>query len=274
MRRTGARSWLKTLAGLLILAFFLFPLYWMLNASLQSSSALFQVPPAWFPTHPSLVGYDSALHSQVPHLVTSLIIATGTVGLTLALAAPAAYALAHFRMRFAFVLVLGLLLIQVVPGVVIANSLYSVFTDLHLVNTYWGLIIADSSLAFPFAILILRAYMETLPRSLTEAALIDGAGYWRILWSIVIPVSRNALITAAMFSFLFAWADFLFAVTLTTRDTIMPITVSIYRYIGVTTADWNSVLASAVLASIPAAVLLVTAQKYISAGITGGAVKD
>jgi len=272
--RRGRRAWPKTIAALGILAVLLFPLYWMFNASLEPSSALFHIPPMWFPDRPTLAGYRSALDTQLPHLATSLIIAGGTVALTLVLATPAAYALAHFRMRFAVFLMLGLLLVQVVPGIVIANSLYSAFTSLHLVNTYWGLILADSSLAFPFAILILRAFMESLPRSITEAARVDGAGYWRILWSIILPLSRNAVVTAALFSFLFAWADFLYAITLTNSATIMPITVSIYQYIGVTTADWNSVMASAVVASVPAGVLLIVAQRYIAAGITGGAVKE
>ena len=251
----------------------LFPVYWMVNASLQPSSALLQIPPRFFPQHPSLSGYSAAFHTQLPHLVTSLIIALGTVICTLLIAAPAAYSLVFFRMRVTGIIVLGLLLVQIVPGIVIANALYTAFTRVHLVNTYEALILADTSLAFPFAILIIRAFMESIPESLTEAAQTDGAGYWRILWSIVVPISRNAIITAGLFTFLFAWSDFLFAVTLTNSDSLMPITVSIYRFIGVTTADWNAVMATAVLASIPAAVLLIVAQRHIAAGVTGGAIK-
>jgi multiple sugar transport system permease protein len=106
-----------------------------------------------------------------------------------------------------------------------------------------------------------------------EAARVDGAGQLRAFLSIVLPMSRNALITAALFTFLFSWGDFLFALTLTTTDTIRPVTLGLYQYIGTYVNDWSSVMATAVLASIPALVLLVVAQRYVAAGVTGGAVK-
>src|SRR5690606_12690882 len=126
----------------------------------------------------------------------------------------------------------------------------------------------------PFAILVLRAFMVSIPRELTEAARVDGAGHWRTFVSVILPISRNATVTAGLFAFLFAWADFLFAVTLTTGRSFEPITVGIYRFIGNQSADWNAVLATAVLASIPAAILLVIAQRYVVAGVTGGAIKE
>ena len=154
-----------------------------------------------------------------------------------------------------------------------ANALYTIFSKLGLIDDYLDLILADSTATIPFAILVLRAFMVGIPKELSEAARVDGAGYWRTFGSIIVPVSRNAMVTAGLFSFLFAWADFLFAVTLTTGQTIEPITVGIYRFVGNQTADWNGIMATAVLASIPAAVLLVIAQRYVVAGVTGGAIK-
>jgi len=121
---------------------------------------------------------------------------------------------------------------------------------------------------------VLRAFMVSIPRELSEASRMDGAGQWRTFFSIILPVSRNAVITAGLFSFLFAWADFLFAVTLTTGRSFEPITVGIYRFVGNQSTEWNSIMATAVLAAIPAAFLLVVAQRRIVAGLTGGAVKD
>ena len=137
----------------------------------------------------------------------------------------------------------------------------------------WGLILADSTLAIPFAILILRAFMLTLPTSVLDAAEVDGAGPVRVFVSIVLPMSRNAIVTAALFSFLFAWGDFLFALTLTTTDDVRPVTLGLYTYVGAFVADWSAVMATAVLASLPAVVLLVVAQRYVAAGTTAGAVK-
>jgi multiple sugar transport system permease protein len=115
--------------------------------------------------------------------------------------------------------------------------------------------------------------MEAIPKEILDAARIDGAGHLRTLWSIVVPVSRNALITSGIFAFLFAWSDFLFALTLTTDNRVRPVTLGIYLYLGAHVSNWSAVMATAVLASLPAVVLLVVAQRYVAAGVTGGAVK-
>lgn len=260
-----------TIIGVLILAVMLFPVYWMLNVSLQHSSGAVSTP--WLPTDISFHGYSKALRDQGGHLVTSLAISLGSVIFGLLIATPAAYALAHFRVRWAGVVLLVILISQMVPNIVVANALYSAYSNLGLLNSIPGLILADSSLGIPFAMLILRAFMLTIPASLMEAAQVDGAGPLRVFVSIVLPLCRNALITAALFCFLFAWGDFLFALTLTTTEDVRPVTLGLYTYIGAFVADWSSVMATAVMASIPAVALLVIAQRYVAAGATAGAVK-
>jgi multiple sugar transport system permease protein len=272
--RSHRRGWGRTAVAVAILVVLLFPVYWMVNASLQPSGSLLKASPSWFPTHPTFAGYHEALSSQGAHLLTSVIVALGTVIVSVALALPAAYALAQLRIRGGLIVVFALLVVQMIPGIVMANSLYALYSHLHLIDNYLGLMLADTTATFPFAALILRAFLVGIPPELAEAAQVDGAGHLRTLVSIILPISRNALVTAALFSFLFAWADFLFAVTLTTGQAFEPITVGIYRFIGNQTSDWNGILATSVVASIPAAVLLVLAQRYVSAGITGGAVKD
>lgn len=260
-----------TIVGVAILAVMLFPVYWMLNVSLQHSSGAVATP--WLPTDISFHGYSKALHDQGGHLLTSLELAIGSVVFSLLIAAPAAYALAHLRVRGAGVVLLVILISQMVPNIVVANALYSAYSNLGLLNSVFGLILADSSLGIPFAMLILRAFMLTIPPSLMEAAEVDGAGPIRVFVSVVLPLCRNALITAALFCFLFAWGDFLFALTLTTTEDVRPVTLGLYTYIGAFVADWSSVMATAMLASIPAVVLLVIAQRYVAAGTTTGAVK-
>ncbi|WP_019813017.1 carbohydrate ABC transporter permease [Saccharomonospora saliphila] len=271
--RRRLTPWLRTALGAAIVVVLLFPFYWMINASLQPSSELLDTSPAWFPVDGTGEGYAEAVATQGGPLLASLVVAGGTVALSLLIALPASYALAQLRFRGAQAVIFALLIVQMIPGIVMANSLYTVFSDLGLIDSYLGLILADSTATIPFAILVLRAFMLSIPRELSEAARVDGAGYWRTFVSVIVPVSRNATVTAGLFSFLFAWADFLFAVTLTTGRTFEPVTVGIYRFIGNQSADWNAVLATAVLASVPAAVLLIVAQRYVVAGVTGGAVK-
>ncbi|HEV8568537.1 MAG TPA: carbohydrate ABC transporter permease [Actinoplanes sp.] len=264
-------GWGKTVAGVLILAVLLFPVYWMVNVSLQPSGSAVGTP--WIPIHLSLRGYTQALHDQGGHLATSMIISLGSVVFSLLIATPAAYALAHFRVRGAGLVLLGILVSQMVPGIVVANALYSAYNDLGLLNSIGGLILADSTAGIPFAMLILRAFMLDIPSEVVEAAWVDGAGPIRSFVSVVLPMSRNALVTAALFTFLFTWGDFLFALTLTTTENVRPVTLGLFTYIGSYVKDWSSVMATAVLASIPALVLLVVAQRYVAAGTTAGAIK-
>ncbi|MFF3766512.1 carbohydrate ABC transporter permease [Streptomyces sp. NPDC001922] len=255
----------------------LFPLYWMVNASFQTNQQLARPSPHWVPIDGTLSGYENALSQQGGHLLASLIIAAGATGLTLALAAPAAYALAHLRSPGSRTLLSVLLVVQLVPGIVMANALYRIFASARILNSALALILADATLAVPFAVLIMRAFMTAIPRSLLEAAALDGAGAVRTFWQIVLPMSRNALITSGLFAFLFAWGDFLFATTLNLNSTTWkPITLGLYDYIGAgtNTTSWNSVMATAVISSLPAALLLAVVQRHIAAGLTSGAVRD
>ena len=265
---------LNTAVALLILAVMLFPLYWMLDASLLPSTDLVKSSPTWIPLHGTFQGYRNALSSQGGHLLVSLGVSAGTVAVTLLIAIPAAYGLGRLRAPGGRTLTFALLIAQMIPSVVMANSFYTAANKLHLLNSPLALILADSTLCVPFAALILTTAMRGVPAELSEAALLDGASRIRTLRSVILPVCRNAVVTASLFSFLFAWADFLFAVTLTTQDDRAPVTVGIYRFIGAHLSDWNSVMATGIIASLPAAVLLIIAQRYVAAGVTSGAVKD
>jgi multiple sugar transport system permease protein len=270
-RRHSQPGWGSTAFGIAILAVMLFPVYWMLNVSLQPSGSAVGTP--WLPINLSFHGYSTAISQQGRNLLTSLVVAVGSVVFSLLLASPAAYALAHFKVRISNVFLFGILLSQMIPGIVIANALYTAYNDLGLLNSIPGLILADSTSGIPFAILIIRAFMGSIPHSIIDAARVDGAGHLRAFVSIVLPMSKNALITASLFTFLFAWSDFLFALTLTTTPDVRPVTLGLYTYIGTYVNDWSSVMATAALASVPAILLLVIAQRYIAAGATGGAVK-
>lgn len=265
------RSARDTVLGVLILAVLLFPVYWMLNLSVQSSGS--NLASSFFPTEIHLDGYQAAINDQSRNLITSLVVSLLSVAVTLVIAVPAAYALAQFRLRGLNLILLILAVTQMIPGIVIANSLYSAYNDLGLLNTIAGLVAADASHSIPFAILLIRTAMQAVPPAVLEAARLDGAGLFRTFRSIAVPIARNGIITASLFSFLFTWSDFLFALTLTTTDDLRPVTLGIYTYLGADQTDWAAVMATSVLASLPAIVLLLLAQRFIAAGASGGAVK-
>jgi len=270
----SARSIGSTVIGVILTAIMLFPLYWMVNVSLTQPEDLRKDPPNLFPVNPTFDGYKTVLSEQLPYLGTSLVIGLGTVLLTLVLAAPAGFALAKLRPRGGTVLNFTLLIAQMIPSIIMAMGFYLIFFNWGILNTVPGLILADSTLAVPFAVLIFTAFMAGIPEELMSAAKIDGASAWRTFRSVIMPVSRNSVVTVSLFTFLWAWSDFIFASTLNRGGDFQPITMGIYKYIGNNTQDWNAIMATAVVASIPAAVLLVIAQRYVAAGVTAGAVKD
>jgi multiple sugar transport system permease protein len=273
VERSRALRWLCTLAAAGALVLVLFPVYAIIVGSFESTGTLFSGTFYWLPHAATLDNYRTVVHAQSANVVTSLVVALGTALLALVVAVPAAYALSKYRLRVTVILVSSLLIAQIVPSIVLATSLFIVFHWIHLVNSYLGLIIADGTYAVPFAILVLRAFLFSLPNELVYAARVDGATEWQAFRLIVIPLARSALITVAVFAFLAGWGDFIFALTVLNGSGIEPITLGIYAYLGNYSTDWGAVMAAGVFAMIPAGILLVVAQRYIASGLTAGSVK-
>lgn len=271
---TRKRSLWKTIVGLLLTAIMLFPVYWMINVSFTKDENLRHTPPYLAPIDGTVSGYVSVFQNELPFLGTSLVVGLGVVILTVVLSAPAGYALAKLRPWGGGALTFVMLIAQMIPGIVMAMGFYAIFLSIGINDTLIGLIIADSTIAVPFGVLIFTAFIAGIPTELIQAAKIDGAGSWRTFQSIVLPVSRNAVVTVSLFAFLWAWSDFIFANTLDGGGSLQPISLGIYQYIGNNNQQWNAIMATAVVASIPATILLVVAQRYVAAGITAGAVKD
>jgi multiple sugar transport system permease protein len=271
---TAKRTWWRTLIGLVVTAVMLFPVYWMVNVSFTRPEHMRKQPPNLFPLDGTLDGYRAVLDQQLPYLLTSLIVGVGTVALTLVIAAPAGYGLANLRPKGGAALSFLLLIAQMVPAIIMAMGYYAVLLNLGMLNTLPGLIVADTTIAVPFGVLIYTAFMSGIPDDLLQAAIADGASRLRTFVSVVLPISRNATVTVALFTFLWAWSDFIFASTLDSGGALRPITLGIYHYIGNNNQEWNAVMATAVVASIPATALLIIAQRYVAAGVTAGAIKD
>lgn len=273
VKRSRALSWLCTLAAAAALVLVLFPVYAIIVGSFESTNTLFSGTFYWLPHAATLDNYSTVIHAQSANVVTSLVVGLGTALLALVVAVPAAYALSKYRLRVTVILVSSLLIAQIVPSIVLATSLFIVFHRINLVNSYPGLIIADGTYAVPFAILVLRAFFFSLPNELLYAARVDGATEWQTFRLIVIPLARSAVITVAVFAFLAGWGDFIFALTILNGSGIEPITLGIYTYLGNYSTDWGAVMAAGVFAMVPAAILLVVAQRYIASGLTAGSVK-
>lgn len=275
MRRqhSAIAGWGRTFIALLIAVAVLFPLIWVVLSSFQPTPDFSLPTPPLVPEHFTTANY-AMLGGQLKPLVTSITVALCAALFSVAIGVPAAYALAIFRWRVAPVAIFLILVTQVVPTVMLATPVYLTFSSLHLLNSIPALVIATSSAGVPFTILVLQAFMTDIPPALREAAYTDGASEFRTLRSVVFPISRTAAISAGLFSFLFAWSDLLWALTLNTNDTVIPLPLSIFQFIGQYHIEWGAIMASASIAVIPAIALLVAAQRYISVGLTAGAIKE
>jgi multiple sugar transport system permease protein len=271
------RSVALLVGGLIIVAAVLLPIYLTVVVSLEPSSTLEVAPLTFFPHQWVIGNYRAAISLESGSLLTSLIVSLGSVALSIAVGVPAAYGLMKYGLLrgrvFSTVVILALLVAQMIPGISLSLAFYNFFNHLHLLNSYLGLILADSTLGIPFLVLLVRAYVASIPASILDAASVDGCGEWRAFRSIVLPLAVPAIVTASLFVFLNAWSDFLFALTLNSGGRVTPVTLGIFNFIGADATYWGPIMATVVFAALPAAIVLIFAQRFILGGLRVGALK-
>jgi len=256
---------------------FLFPIYWMFATSIKPMSDLFVSPPHLLPRDVTFAAYLENVFKNpyiLGYIGNSFLIACGTMVVTLLLAAPAAYALTRLNLRGKGLILILLLASQMLPNIMLAMPFFILFSKLGLLNSFLGLIIANTTVSLPFAVLVLRPFFLSIPSVLDDAAAIDGCNKWTTFWRVILPLIKPGMLTVGAFCFLFGWGDFLFAMLLTTEESIRPLTLGLYKFIGQYGTQWNNLMAVATVAAIPIVIIFITLQKYIVSGLTSGAVKD
>ena len=270
---TSRRSAATMLTTLIVLGL-LFPVYWALISSFMPESRLFAAPTI-VPRELVLEHYRALFTTRdfwTP-IRNSLVVAGLTSIVSVGLGSICAYALARLHFRGKVPVLAFVLAISMFPQISIVGPLYLVLRELRLLNTYPGLVLPYLSFAMPLTIWMLVGFFRQLPVDLEEAAAMDGAGRIRTLWSIILPLSTPGLVTSAILTFLYCWNEFLFArsFTLGPERYTVPVAITLFR--GQYQVPWGEVLAAAVVATIPVAVLVLVAQRGIVAGLTTGAVK-
>lgn len=257
------------------LIFFLFPVIWMFLTSFKTQNQIFATPPVLIPPQEqwNLVNYLAALNESggLQAVRDSLIVASWTAIVSVSVGALAAYSLARYRtggQQFAF----WILSTRMFPPVASAIPLFLIFRELKLLDTYWALILANTIFNLPFAIWLLKGFIEELPYELEESALIDGASAFGAFWRITLPLIRPGLVTALLFTFVFAWNEFMFALLMTRRN-VRPLTVMIQSLAGGHEILWAQIAAAGVIAIIPGILLVIILQRHIVRGLTMGALK-
>lgn len=279
MRHTKSRGrrgpWLLTAVAALITAAFLLPVYWMVNTSLTRPDRILSETPNWFPSPATTQNYSTALSDDaLPRaLLNSVVISCGVVALTLLLGVPLAYALARIPMRGSGTMVLALLIAQLPPSIVLAAPLFILERRAGLDDTYVGLIVADTTVTLPFAVIVLRPVLRSVPRELEEAALVDGCGPAGVLLRVVLPIMAPGLVAVSALSFLIAWGEFIFGLTLAAEPDVQPVTVLLSAFVASHGTAWGALMATATLISIPVVCVFAAFQRFIVGGLAAGTVK-
>jgi multiple sugar transport system permease protein len=274
-RRNWVRPVLMWLAVIAICIFCLFPFYWLINVSLKTGSDLAQadlVPPS-----PTLDNYDSIFRNGdfTSALRNSIIVTSVTTVLALIVGSFAAYALARLRFPHKFLLLAAILSISTFPPIAIAAPIFKLWTDLGLYDTYIGLILPYLTFALPLAIYILTSFFKEIPKSLEEAALVDGATYFQAFRKVILPLAAPGLVTAGLLTAFFVWNEFLLAQTLTSSPKAFTVPVAVANFTGSQKFEipLGTISAASVVITIPLVAAVIIFQKRIVAGMTAGAVK-
>jgi multiple sugar transport system permease protein len=276
VRRDFGRRLLSPL-GVVLTCFYLFPIYWMVITAFKRPADMFAIPPDIVPVSPTLQGFNDAVignEAVFQGIVNSLVIGSGSLVITLALGAPAAYGLARLRLRFTGLIILVMLGAQMLPTINLALPMFAIFSRLRLVDTYFALIVANVSLTLPFAIIIMRPYFLSVPRELIEAAMIDGCSPFGAFRRIVLPLVRPGVVVTGALTFLTAWGEFVFGLTLATSDEMQPITVVLNRFIAQYGTRWNELMAVSTIIALPIVLTFLFAQRHLVEGLTAGATKE
>jgi multiple sugar transport system permease protein len=268
-------AWLQWVAVVAVMLFCLFPFYWLINTSLKTGPDL--SGSALLPPHPTLANYKSIFKNpDFTHaLRNSAIVSLTTTFLALLVGSFCAYAIARLKFRRKFWLLALILSITTFPGIAIAAPLFKLWTDIGIYNTLPGLIIPYLTFALPLAIYILVSFFKEIPKDLEEAALVDGATHFQAFYKVVVPLAAPGLATAGILTFIFAWNEFLLAITLTSSATARTVPAAIAFFTGSTQFEQplGTISAASVVISIPLILLVLLFQKRIVAGLTAGAVK-
>lgn len=279
---------------LLVVTFFIcFPLIWALSTSLKAPKDVMATPPRLLPPQVTLENYRNLItgkqqyfradQSYVPttaapqHFTSwftnSVVVSLGSTAISILISTLAAYSITRFRYWGRRFIPYFSLLGYMVPSIILVFPLFLVMTELRLTNSLWSLTFGYVSITLPFCMWLLWAFFRGIPIELEEAAMIDGASRLRVFVDIVLPSAAPGIIAAAIFSLIVSWNDFLFARVFINSIENLPLTVGVMHFFEGTHVDWGLMMASAVLMTVPMAILFMLMQRHLVAGFGAGAVK-
>ena len=269
-RRTKL-AWRYVIATAVTLVF-LFPVYWLFMISFKTPDEIFHVPPLWLPGEIQFNNYRVLFRDgDVVAIWNSLVVAGVSSVIAMILGTFCAYSLARFNTGGKN-LAMWIISQRMMPPIAVIFPIFLIYVYFGAVDTYWGLILLYTAFNLPYVIWMMRGYIADIPLELEESALVDGCTRWQTLWKVVFPMARSGLMATAVFTFVFAWNDFIFALILT-RTHVITFPVQLTHYMGGQSNFWSKIAAMSVLGTLPIFIAVTLMQRYLVRGISLGAVK-
>ena len=266
---------LISLILLLLLVVTLFPFFWLFTASIKPDKYIITQTLYFLPPEVTTEHYKTVFtFGEIGRIFLNTCIVSGTTVLvSLLVIIPAAYALAVLRVKGRKLISQSILALQMLPSILLTVPLYIILQKVHLIDTYWALILSYTTFTIPFCFLLLSSYFSSLPKELFESAYLDGANSFYSMVKIAIPLTMPGIITTGTYSFLMGWNDFLYANTFTSSTDTRTLTVEVIRLVGTWGNRWGNLAAGATVTVLPVIIIFLLANKYIIPGLTAGAVK-
>ncbi len=280
-RRRLNQVFLNTLAWIVLVVLAL-PAVWIVLTAFRSNNEINANPPVWIPRELTLEAYSNMfglnpdLQQRVPveqYMLNSIIASLLSTLIALVAGTLAGYAFSRFNFRFHTLAFLAIMLSRAIPGVALSLPLFILFNQLKLLNNLYGLAFVYIAINIPFTIWLMDGFFRQIPRDLTEAAYIDGCGYWSAFWRVDLPLALPGLATAAIFAFLASWNEFQIVSVLARNVAAKTFPPGLFDFTEQFTVDWRGMCAMSVLMMIPAIVFVVLTQRNLVRGLTFGAVK-
>ena len=257
-----------------------FPFLWMVSSSFKTNGEIFSYPPSLIPRNPTIGGYsglfNTAMFGQTKFIdfaKNSLFVSLLTAVITVVMSTLGAYGMSRFKFKGATILKYLILLSQMLPGALLLIPLYMIMVKLQLINTHWSLILAYISFTLPYCTYLLKGYVDAIPVSLDEAALIDGCNQVTALFRVIFPIAAPGVVVTFVQAFIMGWNEYMFALAFLNQNSQWTIPVALGSFRGQYIVDWGYLFAGSVLLTLPVLALFLFFQKWLITGLTAGSVK-
>jgi ABC-type glycerol-3-phosphate transport system permease component len=261
--------------GLVFVLFSILPLLWGVTTALKMPGEVYAFPPTWIPKAVTFENFVAVINNKtlIRAFFNTLLIASATTVVALIVGVLGGYGFSRYRIPGRTALLWSVLLTKLFPRVVVIVPFFVTLRNLQIMNTYQGLILVYLMVTFPVAIWLLKGFFDKIPVEIEDAAIVDGCSLPQLLFLVVLPMARPALVAVAMYSFILAWNEFLFALVFTNGLERRPLSVALAFFIDENGIRWGELMAASVIMSLPAILVFTLAQRMLVRGLSDGAVK-